>query len=192
MNHLTLLPQTSTFQFPSGLSLRFLAAGVFALALSACGSSSDPATASSAGASSGSAGAPATGLTEVGTILTSADPCSKPHTICMNMQVPDTMTAPPNSLLFELFDSAGVPNHPPNGYAGAFLSPVLTPGDTIHVELSDAGLQGDYWMWALAYMDGGGHGAPVVGVDYRQTSEAPAVHLDGTPLNISAPVLLTK
>jgi hypothetical protein len=190
MNHLALIPQISTVKLRDGLSLRFLAAGLLAVALSACSSTSDPAISGSAGAGNGSAGASA--AADVGTILASAEPCTKPNTFCMALQVPDTMTGPPAHLMFELFDSAEPPNHPPNGIAGDFTLPNLTPGETIHVELSDGGLQGDYWVWALAYMNGTGHGAPVVGVDYRQTSAPSALHLDGSPLNIAEPIVLTR
>lgn len=181
MNHFRHLPRSVR----SAASLLSLASALLALPLTACGSASDTTP-----AATGSAGA--TGVTDVGKILSSVEPCTKPNTVCMSMQVPDTMTEQPVSLMFELYDSASAPNHPPNGYAGVFTAPKLTPGEMIHVELSDDGMQGDYWMWTLMYMPGGGHGAPIVDVDYRQLSLPAALHLDGTPLNITDPVILTK
>jgi hypothetical protein len=163
------------------------ALALLVLSLTACSSSSSdstPANNASAGTSS------MTG--DVGTILTSAEPCTKPNTVCMTLDVPASLDAQPSSLLFELFDSAGIPNHEPNGYAGIFTAPMLTAGDTIHVELTDGGLQGDYWLWTVMYMSPDGHGAPVIGVDYGQNSTAAALHLDGTPLNISAAITLSR
>jgi hypothetical protein len=164
------------------------ASALLTLSLTACSSSSTDSTPDN----NASAGAGSMTDADVGTILSSAVPCTKPNTVCMAMDVPASLDTQPSSLLFELFDSAGIPNHEPNGYAGIFTAPMLTAGDTIYVELTDGGLQGDYWLWTIMYMSPDGHGAPVIGVDYGQSSTAAALHLDGTPLNISDPITLSK
>lgn len=133
---------------------------------------------------------PAMGLEEVGTRLPGAQPCTQPHTICMNLQVPAPMQGSPSSLQFDIYDSASPPSHLPNGFAGIFRSLEMTPGEQLYFELSDSALQGDYWMWVILYMEGGGYGAPVNGVDYVMHSAPAALHLDGSPLNISEPVVL--
>jgi hypothetical protein len=161
---------------------------IMALSLTACGSSESDATAASAGAGSGGA----TGTPDVGKLLASPETCTKPNTICMTMPVPATVDQTPASLQFEIYDSASQPSTPPIGYAGYFTAPKLTAGTTAYVELSDAGMAGDYWMWAIMYMPGGGVGAPVIGVDYYQVSAPAPLHLDGTPLNIADPVMLQK
>ena len=166
----------------------FVPCALFALSLTACGSSSD----TTLNGNGSAAGASAVGDDDVGKILDGAEPCTKPHTICVSVPVPADMTESPASLQFDIYDSPGAPNHPPNGFAGSFTSPQVTAGKMTYFELSDAGLQGDFWIWSIAYMASDGHGAPVVGLDYLQVSAPPAIHLDGSPLNIAQPILLKK
>jgi hypothetical protein len=169
----------------NGLGLCSVSLSALALCLSACGSSEG----SDDGGAAGTGGAPAA-PTDVGSMQPSATTCTAPHTICMNMQVPSTMEGQPTQLVFDIYDTAQTPTHLPNGYAGFFTAPSVTPSAQMYFELSDAELQGDYWMWVLMYMPGGGYGAPVSGVDYVMVSAPTPLHLDGTPLNIDAPVVL--
>lgn len=171
-------------------SLLAWSSALLALSLTACGSTSDTQVTGSAGASSAAAGS--TGNDDVGKVLGSATPCTTPHTICVSVQVPSDMTTSPANLQFDIYDSASPPSHPPNGFAGSLTSPTLTAGEMNYFELTDAGLQGDYWIWTVAYMSGDGHGRPVVGFDYLQVSAPPAIHLDGSPLNIADPIVLQK
>ena len=172
-----------------GAPLLAWSSALLALSVTACGSTSDTQATGSAGASSA---AGSTGNDDVGKILDSPAPCTTPHTICVSAPIPADMTESPASLQFDIYDSSGPPSHPPDGLAGSFTSPRLTAGKMTYFELNDTGLQGDYWIWSIAYMPGGGHGRPVVGVDYLQVSAPPAIHLDGSPLNIAEPIMLQK
>lgn len=159
-----------------------------AAVLVACGGS-DSTDPEGTGGTGGTGGGPPTPA-EVGTFSTTPETCTEPRTICMQMQVPSTMDGTPDRLLFDIFDSPGRPNHLPNGYAGYFTAPELTAGQQLYFQLSDGDLQGDYWMWVIMYMEGGGYGAPLNGVDYIMRSEPAPLRLDGTPLNIDEPVVL--
>ena len=161
---------------------------VVALSLTACGSSGGDSQAGAGGLGSGGQ----SGGVEVGKFLDSATPCTEPHTVCMNMVVPSTLDAEPVSLLFDIYDSPGTPNHLPNAYAGYFNAPMLTAGQQLYLQLSDGALVGDYWMFTVMYMPGGGVGSPLVGVDYVQTNVPAPLHLDGSPLNIADPVALQR
>jgi hypothetical protein len=159
---------------------------ILALCLTACGSST-----SATGTNQDAGGGP-DAAADVGVILASPEPCTGQHTICMNMKVPSTMVGQPLRLLFDIYDSSDPPSHLPNGFAGVFTAPTLTAGQTIYLELSDAQLLGDYFMWVVMYMPGGGYGAPVTTVDYIMQSAPAPLHLDGTPLNIPAQVILLE
>jgi hypothetical protein len=171
---------------------RFSCAPCFALVLafaaSACGTS-DPATTPPGAAGTGAIGPADT----VGRMLDGPETCTAEHTLCARLQVPSDLDAVPDSLHFVIYDSAGIPSHPPNAYAGIFPSPRLMPGEMKYFELSDGGLQGNYWLWCVMYMPGGGlFGLPIVGVDYGQGNPPLALSLDGSPLNLNEPILLSR
>jgi hypothetical protein len=173
-----------------------LCAAIVAVAVSACGTTSDPAGGAGSGAA-GSSVADSGGMPEaaapedVGTMHPTATTCTKPHSICVDIKMPDTVDSTPVRLDFDIYDSPGAPAHPPNGYAGIFHSPTVTAGQTVHFELTDAEQQGDFWLFAVMYMPGGGYGAPVVGTDYLMRSPPAVLHLDGTPLNLD-PITIGK
>lgn len=73
-----------------------------------------------------------------------------------------------------------------------FTSPDVAPGEQHYFELTDAGIRGEYWMWVIMYMEGGGYGAPVIGTDYTMRSAPAPLRLDGTALNIAEPVVLGR
>jgi hypothetical protein len=173
----------------SGLSsATLLSTLALAVCLPACAQSEDDPAVGGAG-TGGTQGNPSP-QADVGTMLTTTTTCSEPNTICMNLHVPSTMEGQPTRLMFDIYDSPGTPNHLPNGYAGVFTAPSMTAGAQLYFELSDAGLQGDYWMFAIMYMEGGGYGAPVNGVDYIMHSPPAALHLDGSPINVAEPIVL--
>lgn len=159
---------------------------LIALSAVACGSSGNGATVENSAT-------PDVSFEPVGRILSRATPCTSAHTLCMSMQIPDDLSAVPESIQFLIYDSPALPAHPPNGHAGIFPFPDVVPGKVINVELSDAGLTGDYWVWTTIYMPGGGiwH-LPVVDVDYIEVSPPSELALDGSPLNIDQPVIMAK
>jgi hypothetical protein len=161
---------------------------VLALSATACGSS-EPPSPGAAGAAGASA-APSETET-VGRMLDGPQTCTREKTICAKLQIPNDMVGVPDSVHFTIYDSNLPPTHPPNGYAGVFPSAQLTAGEMKHFELTDGGLQGDYWLWGVIYMPGGGlFGLPVIGVDFVQANEPLPLHLDGSPLNLSDPILV--
>jgi hypothetical protein len=178
----------------SGSASLSVCATIVALGVSACGMSTSDVPAGGAGSSDGDSGAlrEAGASDEVGTMHAAPFACTTPHTICVDMKVPADLAETPARLVFNIYDSPGEPAHPPNGYAGVFNAPTLTAGDTVHFELSDDTVQGDYWLFAIMYMPGGGFGPPVLGVDYIMRSAPAVLHLDGTPLNLTAPVVIGK
>ncbi len=169
-----------------GVSLSHATLALGALCLPACGGSED----SDPVAGGGTGGTGPAMRPDVGTMLASPTTCTEPNTICMNMEIPSTMQGQPTRLVFNLYPSPEPPASLPAGFAGYFTAPAVTPGEHKYFKLSDAGLQGDYWVWVIAYMEGGGYGAPVDGIDYGMASAPAAVHLDGTPINVAAPVVL--
>jgi hypothetical protein len=127
----------------------------------------------------------------VGRMLDGPQVCTQPHTICSKLQIPSDMVGVPASIQFVIYDSPGTPSHPPNGYAGLFPSAQVVPGETRQFELTDGGLQGNYWLFAIMYMPGGApFDLPTVDVDYVQFAAAQELPLDGSPLNLDTPVVL--
>jgi hypothetical protein len=162
-------------------------AWLFAVSASACATSDEPTPPSGAG---GTGPAP---TDAVGRMLDGPQTCTVEHTICAKMQVPTDLEGTPESLQFTLYDSPDPPAHPPNAFAGIFPAALVVPGEMQYFELTDAGLVGDYWLWVIMYMPGGGlFGLPVFGIDYGMISAPQALPLDGTPLNLEDPVVLVR
>ena len=179
----------------SGATMLSVCATILALAASACGTSSSDVPAGGAGSSGGDSGAlpdAAASDEAAGTMHAEPFTCTKPHSICLDMQIPADLATTPTRMVFDIYDSAGPPSHPPNGYAGDFKTPMLTAGQMVHFELTDDTLQGDFWLFAIIYMPGGGFGPPVAGVDYIMRSAPPPVHLDGTAVNLTTPIVIGK
>ncbi len=159
-----------------------------AFAASACATSEDPAEAPPGAAGTGPS---LTGT--VGRLLESSETCTQPHTICAKLAVPSDMAGTPASIQFVIYDSPDPPTHPPNAYAGLFPSADVTPGETQKFELTDAGLEGNYWLFGIMYMPGGTpFDLPTLGVDYVQMSNALPLPLDGSPLNLETAISLVR
>lgn len=158
-----------------------------ALAASACGSSEDP------GTPPGAAGSGPSLPDTVGRMIDDGAVCTAPNTICAKLVVPSDMVGTPRSIQFVFYDTPEAPTHPPNAYAGLFPSAQVVAGDTQKFELTDGGLQGNYWLLAIIYMPGGmPFDFPTPGVDYVQFTAVPGMVLDGTPINLEAPVVLGR
>lgn len=187
MNHSQMNPNTAARR--PGIGSFVPCCGLLvALAASACATSEDPAATPPGAAGTGPS------LTDtVGRLLDSNEVCAEPHTMCAKLQVPADMSGVPASIQFTIYDSPDAPSHPPNAYAGLFPSAQVVSGEVQKFELTDAGLQGNYWLFAIMYMPGGTpFDFPTVDVDYVQVSQAPPLPLDGSPLNLETPLVLTR
>jgi hypothetical protein len=159
-----------------------------ALMASACATSDEPAATQPGAAGSGPS------LTDtVGRLIDSTEVCTQPRTMCANLQIPSDMAGVPAAIQFAIYDSPEAPTHPPNAYAGLFPSPQVVAGETQKFELTDGGLEGDYWLFAIMYMPGGHpFEFPTVDLDYVQVGSAPALPLDGSALNLDAALVLVR
>lgn len=129
---------------------------------------------------------------EVGRMLDGPQTCTTEHTICATLRVPSDMGPSPALLRFDIYTTPEPPTRPPDGLAGAFPSPDLVPGEEVHLELSDGGFTGNYYMWALIYMPReGAFGIPAIG-DFIQESEVKELPLDGSPLNLDGAIVLRR
>jgi hypothetical protein len=120
----------------------------------------------------------------VGMIVTGPpQPCTEPHTICVNAKFPASMIAQPTKLQVDLYIIVP-PMDPPDGVPIMIPSPPVTPGETVQLRMSDLGLAGNYHFLGVTFMPGGGFQFPVTGVDYTGNSTA-AYPLTGAALNLS-------
>lgn len=156
-----------------------------ALAASACSSSEEAPPAQTAGTS----GTGPSDLETVGRMLDAPKTCTEPNTVCVKLQVPSDMAGPTDSVHFVIYDSPEPPSHPPNGYAGTFPGVQLQAGAVQQFELTNGGLQGEYWLYTVIYMPGGGlFGLPVAGVDYVVDEDPVPLPLDGSAINVATPI----
>lgn len=155
-----------------------LSALIFAAALAGgCGSASNIAAGSDAGTTTPDAAAPI-GMIVRGT----SQPCTEPHSICVNAKFPASMTVQPKKLQIDFYVDIP-PSHPPDGIPLAIPTPDLQAGETIQLRMTDLGFTGSYHFLGLVYMPGGGDFFPVSGVDYIGDSSV-AYALTGEALNL--------
>jgi hypothetical protein len=160
-----------------------LTAGVLALALAACSSSSS---------------GPSTGATDAG-----AGAADNPPTPSTGAQ-PDAAIAPANEAKLVLtvpatftgttreLDVIVTPVVPVAGPPAAILAqienPVVTPGQPLVVHGDATGVTGSYYVVAVLYMTGGGQFSPAKGVDY-EAQTATKVTFDGGPIDLGTMTL---
>jgi hypothetical protein len=102
----------------------------------------------------------------IGTIVRgTSQPCTEPHSICVNAKIPASMTGQPNKLQIDLYSEIP-PTHPPEGVPIAVPTPELQAGETVQLRMTDLGMTGSYYLLGLLFMPGGGSSFPVAGVDY--------------------------
>ena len=150
---------------------------LFAAALAGgCGSSSN-AVGSDAGTPTPDAAAPI-GMIVRGT----SQPCTAPHSICVNATFPAGMTGQPTKLQIDLYTDVP-PTHPPEGIPMAIAIPEVQAGETVQLRMTDLGMTGSYHFLGLLFMPGGGASFPVAGVDYIGNSSV-AYPFTGEALNL--------
>jgi hypothetical protein len=129
------------------------------------------------------AGPQVTDAGPVGMIVTGPpQPCTEPHTICVNAMFPASMTAQPNTLQIDLYVIVP-PMDPPDGVPIMIPTPAIQPGETVQLRMSDLGLTGNYHFLGLVFMPGGGFQLPVAGVDYIGDSSV-AYPFTGQAMNL--------
>lgn len=156
-----------------------LSALLFAAALAGgCGSSS---SGSNPGSDAGTTMPDA--AMAIGTIVRgTSQPCTAPHSICVNAKVPDVMRGQATKLQIDLYSDVP-PTHPPEGIPIAIPTPELQAGETVQLRMTDLGMSGSYYFLGLLFMPGGGASFPVAGVDYIGDS-AMAYPFTGAALNL--------
>ncbi|MDG1483134.1 MAG: hypothetical protein P8R54_26330 [Myxococcota bacterium] len=100
--------------------------------------------------------------------------CSEELGFCGNLKVPTDFTGTPRSLAIALYTSIP-PAGPPSATLAEIEGPDLIPGSCYTVEVSPMLEQGEYYIWANLYMEGGGSWVPVNDVDYTANSAAPVM-----------------
>jgi hypothetical protein len=155
---------------------------LLAAALAAgCGSTSSVAAGNDAG---NDAGTTPDAATAIGMIVRgTSQPCTEPHSICLNAKFPASMTVQPKKLQIDFYVDIP-PAHPPDGIPLAITIPDLQAGETVQLRMTDLGLSGNYYFLGLVFMPGGGDFFPVSGVDYISFSSM-AFPLTGAAINLT-------
>ncbi len=133
------------------------------------GSGTTPGTDSGAAADSstgtGADAAPATG------------PCTEAGAVCMTLNAA-SLTGTPDRLLVGFY-KALPPAGPPDVNGGTITAPPIKAGTPYDAKLTGVTAKGDYFVYAVLYMPGGGQFQPKKGVDYV-TQTAAAITFDPT------------
>lgn len=103
-----------------------------------------------------------------------ASVCTEELGFCGNLKVPTDFAGTPRSLAIALYTSIP-PAGPPSATLAEIEAPDLVPGSCYTVEVSPMLEQGEYYIWANLYMEGGGSWVPVNDVDYTAHSAEPVM-----------------
>jgi hypothetical protein len=110
-----------------------------------------------------------------------APACTDPHTVCMTVQMPDTIPGPPTHLAVGYYRM--VPVKTPAVARGVLQSPPLVAGQKFKLQAQDGGITGAFYPVVLVYMPGGGDIIAVDNLDY--TAEATQTYqFNGAALNV--------
>lgn len=110
-----------------------------------------------------------------------APACTDPHTVCMTVQMPDSIPGPPTHLAVGYYQM--VPVKTPAVARGVLQSPPLVAGQQFKLQAQDGGITGAYYPVVLVYMPGGGDIIAVDNLDY--TAEATQTYqFNGSALNV--------
>jgi hypothetical protein len=132
----------------------------------------------------------ATILVDAPVLLDPAAPaCSKPHTVCMTIRMPDSIPGPPTHIAIGYFTAVPVSSSP-NVY-GVLPSPPLVAGQEFRLQAQDGGITGDFYPVVALFMPGGGDLIPVDKLDYIAAVTQP-YHFAGAPLNVEELLKLTN
>ena len=116
--------------------------------------------------------------------------CESDQTVCTTLKIPENLPETPEKLVVGLFLSLP-PLGPPDVFPPFSVdTPELDLGGEFDV-LMDANAEGEYQVFAVLYMPGGGLASwqPVAGVDYVAQSE-PLI-LDGTGMTLPEPLVFS-
>lgn len=103
--------------------------------------------------------------------------CTEDGTVCATFNVPASLSATPARLLVGFYKSLP-PAGPPDKLGAQIDAPVVTAGKPYALKMKGIDVTGDYFVYAVLYMPGGGQFQPKKGVDYV-TQSATAFKLDG-------------
>jgi hypothetical protein len=158
-------------------TLNLLSVSCLALLVVGCGDKDDDTGADDTGADdtgSGDTTADADATTDFTCPPPDSSVCTEELGFCGNLKVPTDFTGTPRSLAIALYNSIP-PAGPPSATLAEIEAPELVPGTCYTVEVSPMLEQGEYYIWANLYMEGGGSWVPVNDVDYTGHSEAPVM-----------------
>ena len=148
--------------------------GFACLALPACGSSDPPVSAGDAGISTIALAGPVL-LPDLTT------PCTEAHTVCLTVQMPETIVGPPTHLAVGYYKK--VPVMTPAEARGVIPMPPLLAGQMFRLKVEDGNLTGQLYPVVLVYMPTGGDIIAVDNLDY--TAEATQTYdFTGAALNV--------
>ncbi len=110
-----------------------------------------------------------------------AGPCTEPGTVCMTVQMPDTIPGAPTHLAVGYYEN--VPVMTPALARGVMETPPLEAGQQFRLMVEDGGQRGSLFPVVLVYMPGGGDIIAVDNLDY--TAEATQTYdFTGEALNV--------
>jgi len=101
--------------------------------------------------------------------------------VTATVTVPDGFAATPVKLAAYFYSSVP-PMGPPQGMGDSVLNPNIGPGTPLELETHSAGLEGDYYLEIVLFVEGGGAMMPEEGVDYMGQSAGPLT-LGSGPVN---------
>ena len=98
--------------------------------------------------------------------------CAEEYAFCGNLKVPEDFTGTTRSLALALYETIP-PAGPPNATLAEIEAPDMVPGSCYTVVVQPMLEQGNYYLWANLYMEGGGSWVPVNDIDYTAASAEP-------------------
>ncbi len=103
--------------------------------------------------------------------------CTEDGAVCATFNIPAWLTATPARLLVGFYKSLP-PAGPPDKLGAQIDAPATSAGKPYALKMKGIDVTGDYFVYAVLYMPGGGQFQPKKGVDYV-TQSATAFKLDG-------------
>jgi hypothetical protein len=120
---------------------------------------------------------------DAGSTPPATGPCTEDGSVCATFNVPASVTAAPARLLVGFY-KALPPAGPPDKLGAQIDAPPVTAGKPYDLKMTGIDVKGDYWVYAVLYMPGGGQFQPKAGVDYVAQSKV-AFTLDGKAMTLT-------
>jgi hypothetical protein len=102
------------------------------------------------------------------------DLCGQEYSVCGYIRVPADLEGQPRSLAVSLYTEQ-TPTAGPDVLITQIDSPSLRAGELYPIRVHPFLDTGEYYLWIILYMDGGGSARPVNAVDYTGTTGQPVV-----------------